>query len=71
MAPRGSEQGSEQVMAAPANEYGIAWLDSDPFTLNLWRVRDAGHAIYDGEPCLVSGDPDSCDSCALLSAHIG
>jgi hypothetical protein len=53
------------------NEYGIEWLDRDPFILSLWRIRDAGHAIYDGEPCAVTGDPDTCDLCALLSAHIG
>jgi hypothetical protein len=53
------------------NEYGIEWLDRDPFILSLWRIRDAGHAIYDGEPCTVTGDPDTCDLCALLSAHIG
>lgn len=53
------------------NEYGLEWLDSDPFMLSLWRLRDSGHALYQGERCSVSGDPDTCDACALLSAHIG
>ena len=50
------------------NEYG---LELDPFTLKLWRIRDAGHAIYDGEKCAVTGDPDTCELCSLLSEHIG
>jgi hypothetical protein len=58
-------------MTAPKNEYGLAWLDSEPFILSLWRLRDKGHAIYQGEECAVTGDADTCDECALLSANIG
>jgi hypothetical protein len=58
-------------MAAPKNEYDLSWLDSDPFMLSLWRLRDAGHALYQGERCAVSGDPETCEACTLLSNHIG
>jgi hypothetical protein len=60
-----------KLSATPKNEYGLAWLDRDPFTLSLWRLREAGHAIYSGERCAVAGNPDTCDACGLLSAHIG
>jgi hypothetical protein len=53
------------------NEYGIDWLDDKPFILSLWRLREAGHALYQGERCQLSGDPDHCDACALLIRHIG
>ncbi len=53
------------------NEYGLAWLDRDPFMLSLWRWRDEGHAIYEGDECKVTGDVDSCSLCALLAKHIG
>lgn len=53
------------------NEYGIKWLDDDPFILSLWRLRDAGHALYQGQLCTVTGDVDTCPLCALLAEHIG
>ncbi len=52
------------VLVRPARNWS-------PLFAELRTLRDAGHAIYDGEPCTVTGDPDSCGSCALLSAHIG
>lgn len=66
----GSGEGG-QVMTAMKNEYGLNRLDENPFMLNLWRLRDSGHAIYDGEECGVSGNWVTCEECALLSANIG
>ena len=53
------------------NEYGLAWLDRDPFTLSLWRWRDEGHAIYKGEECKVTGDVETCSLCALVAENLG
>jgi hypothetical protein len=53
------------------NEFGLSWLDSNPFILSLWRLRAQGHAIYAGERCQVSMNPDSCPSCQLLAENIG
>jgi hypothetical protein len=52
------------------NEFGLSWLDSNPFILSLWRLREEGHAIYAGERCQVSMNPDSCPSCQLLAENI-
>jgi hypothetical protein len=52
------------------NEFGLSWLDLNPFILSLWRLRAQGHAIYSGERCQVSKNPDSCPSCQLLAEHI-
>ena len=43
----------------------------DPFFLELWELRNLGHAIYDGEQCEVTGDWTTCKECELLSANIG
>ena len=53
------------------NEYGLAWLDRDPFTLSLWRWRDEGHAAFQGEECKVTGDVNTCSLCALLVENLG
>lgn len=53
------------------NEYGLAWLDRDPFTLSLWRWRDEGHSIYQGEECKVTGDVETCTLCALVAKNLG
>jgi hypothetical protein len=53
------------------NEYGIAELDRDAEALSYYRLLDLGHSIYDGEACAVTGDPTTCDKCALLADYFG
>jgi hypothetical protein len=53
------------------NEYGLPWLDEDPFILGLWRLIDLGHVRYQGEQCQINRGSKNCPECSLISEHIG
>jgi hypothetical protein len=37
----------------------------------LTNLVNDGHSIYDGEPCIVTGDAHTCASCIFLSHQVG
>jgi len=62
---------SDELRRSMMNEYGLPWLDENPFILNLWRLIDSGHIRYEGECCKVNPNQKNCPECLLIAEHIG